>query len=73
VDYGVKLQTTRLHSGDTTGLVVRKVKVIGTGKKRRAVEEYVVDRRLLAIMKELGRLEELAAWLVGDLPPAKRR
>jgi hypothetical protein len=58
--------TMRGVPGGTTGLVVRKVKVVGRGESRGTVEEYPVDRRLLAVMREMGQLERLAARLVGD-------
>jgi hypothetical protein len=52
--------------GGTTGFLVRKVKVVGRGESRRTVEEYRVDRGLLAVMREMGQLERLAARLVGN-------
>jgi hypothetical protein len=51
--------------GGSTGFIVKKIKVIGRGKNRQTVEEYPIDRRLLALIKEIGQLEGLAARLVG--------
>jgi hypothetical protein len=49
--------------GAETGLLVRQVKVIGTGEQQRTVEEYAVDTGLL---RELRATEEQAARELGQ-------
>jgi hypothetical protein len=50
-------------AGGTTGLLVRQVKVIGTGEHARTVEEYAVDTGLLS---EMRQTEKQMAQEVGD-------
>jgi hypothetical protein len=49
--------------GGKTGLLVRRVKVIGSGEGAREVEEYEVDT---ALLKELRELEKQAAVEAGQ-------
>jgi hypothetical protein len=49
--------------GGTTGLLVRRVKIIGSGENAREVEEYEVDT---ALLKELRELEKQAAIEAGQ-------
>jgi Helix-turn-helix of insertion element transposase len=49
--------------GGDTGLLVRRVKLVGSGKKTRVVEEFAVDLSLLA---ELRKLEKQAAQELGQ-------
>lgn len=49
--------------GSETGLLVRQVKVVGSGEHQRTVEEYAVDTGLL---RELRGTEEQAAREVGQ-------
>jgi hypothetical protein len=50
-------------SGGRTGLLVRKVKVIGRGAKAQVVETFVLDT---ALLRALLALEKQAAIEVGD-------
>ncbi len=47
--------------------MVTKVKVIGTGKNRRTVEEYRLDLGLLALMRQMSKLEEQGLLLATAL------
>jgi hypothetical protein len=52
--------------GGKTGLLVRKLKQIGSGDSAQVVEEYEVDTSTLA---EARKLEEHAAQLTGEWQP----
>jgi hypothetical protein len=58
------------HPGGDTGLVVRQVKMIGSGAAAQLVEEYPVDVALLRaeldVMRELREHEKQAAQELGQ-------
>ncbi len=47
--------------GGTTGLLVRRVKSIGSGENAQVIEEYEVDRGLLAELRELEKQAAIEA------------
>lgn len=57
--------STQGRPGAATGLLVLKIRVVGTGQHQRTVEEMELDAPL---MKELRELERAAAEELGQLP-----
>jgi len=55
--------SVRMAPGGQTGLLVRQVKIIGSGRSAKEVEEYVVDT---ALLREMRSIEEHAARETGQ-------
>lgn len=56
-------QETREAPGVATGLLVRQIRVVGTGRAAREVVEYVVDT---ALLREMRSIEEHTARELGQ-------
>lgn len=63
----VRVARTNGETGESTGLVTKTYKIIGTGKSAQLVEEYKVDTALVAAIDSLHRS---AAEELGQLPKA---
>lgn len=59
----VSTEETRCPPGGETGLVIRQVRAVGSGRSTQIVEEYVVDA---ATIREIRALQEQAARELGQ-------
>lgn len=59
----VSAEETRCPPGGETGLVIRQIRAVGSGRSTQIVEEYVVDA---ATIREIRALQEQAARELGQ-------